>query len=72
MALLQCHTDCREHGRHHSLRRMNNSGFGLGAAFTPTSTTDHIVDDLLFATDEDDVIVTDEGFGIRTLDHSDF
>lgn len=51
---------------------MNNSGFGLGDAFTPTSSTDHIVDDLLFATDDGDVLVTDEGFGIRTLDHSDF
>jgi hypothetical protein len=51
---------------------MNNTGFGLGFGFTPTTTGDSIVDDLLFATDDEEVLVTDEGFGIRTLDHSDF
>ena len=51
---------------------MNNSGFGLGFGWITTSTTDNVVDDMLFATEDEDVFVTDEGFGIRTLDHSDF
>ncbi len=51
---------------------MHNAGFGLGYGFTTSTSTDHIVDDLLFATENEAVLVTAEGFGIRTLDHSDF
>ena len=70
--MLQPVSDRFGHRRHHRIRRMNNAGFGLGYGFTTSTSTDHIVDDLLFATEDEEVLVTDEGFGIRTLDHSDF